>query len=365
VLRSLQQRFVTAFLICCCIAGCRRESAKAPQKSIAWNFDVGSQSVSQAPALASDGTIYVGTHSGLIAISADGTRKWKSAPADIISGPVIASDENIYVPDLTGTVRVYQRNGEEVWRSPTEIHARAVAAAKNGTVYVLGSHLLALAPDHSTLWTSEQVFEADAKLSINSEGLAIVASAGNVFVYRPDGRLWWKATVKDIHHFTGAAVGKNDLLYFGSDNGVLYALYNNGETKWAIGLAPSLDFEPAIDADGNVYIGADMLNVVNSEGKTVRGFPVHITSTPALAADGTVILTSDDGHVYSVRTDGSEKWETDTHQHLESPPSIASDGTVYVVTREGRLLALADDNGGLMDSPWPKFRRDITNTAAE
>jgi outer membrane protein assembly factor BamB len=366
VLRSLYPApsllLVAALL---CLSACHRDNSKAPQKSSAWELDLGARFYAQSPAIASDGTIYVGTHSGLIAVSADGKRKWKSEICDIVSAPVITSDGSIYVADSSGAVRGYHRDGSQLWHSSPELHARNLAASRNGTVYVLGQHLNALAPDHTIAWSSEQAFEAGATLAINEEGLAVVGNGANVYVYRPDGELWWKATVKNIQRFTGAAIGKNDILYFGTDNGVLYALYNNGETRWNVGVSPTLKIDPVIDDQGNVYIGSDMLNVLNSDGKAIRGFPVHLTSTPALASDGTVVLTSDDGHVYSVRSDGSEKWETDTHQHLNSAPAIAPDGTVYVLTDEGHLIAISDDNRGLMDSPWPKYHRDAANSAAE
>jgi outer membrane protein assembly factor BamB len=348
-----------------CLSACHRDNNKAPQKSPAWDLDLGTKFFAQSPAVASDGTVYVGTHSGLLAISPDGKRKWKGEICDIVSAPVIVSHGSIYVADSSGSVRAYGREGSQLWRSSNDLHARDLAAAHNGTVYVLGQHLNALTPDRTIAWSSEQAFESGATLAINEEGLAVVSNGANVYVYRPDGQLWWKANVKNIQRFTGAAIGKNDVLYFASDNGVLYALYNNGETRWNIGVSPTLKIDPVIDDHGNVYIGSDMLNVINSDGKAVRGFPVHVTSTPALASDGSVVLTSDDGHVYSVRSDASEKWETDTHQHLNSAPAIAPDGTVYVLTDEGHLIAISDDNGGLMDSPWPKYHRDAGNTAAE
>ena len=57
----------------------------------------------------------------------------------------------------------------------------------------------------------------------------------------------------------------------------------------------------------------------------------EIYSSPIIDNDGTVYITSLDGHLYAIRPSGTVKWRTDLgHDILVSSAAIASDGTIYV-----------------------------------
>ncbi len=68
-----------------------------PDGTLKWKFQT-NDGISSSPAIASDGTIYVGSSGYLYAIQSDGTLKWKFQTNDgISSSPAIASDGTIYV----------------------------------------------------------------------------------------------------------------------------------------------------------------------------------------------------------------------------------------------------------------------------
>jgi outer membrane protein assembly factor BamB len=57
----------------------------------------------------------------------------------------------------------------------------------------------------------------------------------------------------------------------------------------------------------------------------------EVYSSPAIGNDGTIYITSSDGHLYAIRPSGNIRWRTDLgYDLLVSSPAIASDGTVYV-----------------------------------
>ncbi len=57
----------------------------------------------------------------------------------------------------------------------------------------------------------------------------------------------------------------------------------------------------------------------------------EIYSSPAIGNDGTIYITSSDGHLYAIRPSGNIRWRTDLdYDLLLSSPAIASDGTIYV-----------------------------------
>ncbi|MBI3928859.1 MAG: PQQ-binding-like beta-propeller repeat protein [Armatimonadetes bacterium] len=66
--------------------------------------------------------------------------------------------------------------------------------------------------------------------------------------------------------------------------------------------------------------------------------------TCAAAAGELLILGSDDGNVYAVKTDGRKAWAFDTGEPVQSSPAVAED-MVYVGSNDGRLYALSLEKG--------------------
>ena len=114
--------------------------------TLKWQYKTGDK-IYSSPAIASDGTIYVGSNDAyLYAVNPDGTLKWKYKTDCPISGssPAIASDGTIYVgsgdaylyainPD--GTLKWKYKTGNWIYSSP--------AVASDGTIYVgSGDHNL-------------------------------------------------------------------------------------------------------------------------------------------------------------------------------------------------------------------------------
>jgi len=68
-----------------------------------------------------------------------------------------------------------------------------------------------------------------------------------------------------------------------------------------------------------------------------------IRTTPALAEDGTILFGSNDGVVYALNPDGTEKWRFETTGAIWRGPSIGDDGTAYVACGGGTLFAVTAD----------------------
>jgi len=87
-----------------------------------------------------------------------------------------------------------------------------------------------------------------------------------------------------------------------------------------------------------------------------------VTSSPAIATDGTVYIGSDDKKVYALNPDGSKKWEFVAGDQIKSSPAIGTDGTIYVGSNEGKVYAIATSSKGLADSPWPMRGQNARHT---
>ena len=72
----------------------------------------------------------------------------------------------------------------------------------------------------------------------------------------------------------------------------------------------------------------------------------RVTSSPALGADGTVYVGSDDFKVYALDgKSGAKKWEFVTGGGVNSSPILGADGILYVGSRDKKVYALDGNTG--------------------
>jgi len=63
-----------------------------------------------------------------------------------------------------------------------------------------------------------------------------------------------------------------------------------------------------------------------------------VRSSPAVAADGTAYVGSDDGFLYAFNVDGTVRWRVKTLGAVQNTPTIAIDGTIYFSSRVSRTF---------------------------
>ena len=106
--------------------------------TLKWKYQTGNRVLS-SPAIASDGTIYVGSDDNyLYAINPDGTLKWRYQIGwKVESSPAIASDGTIYVGSDDNYLYAINPDGTLKWQYRTggDIHS-SPAIASDGTIYV-------------------------------------------------------------------------------------------------------------------------------------------------------------------------------------------------------------------------------------
>jgi len=125
-----------------------------------------------------------------------------------------------------------------------------------------------------------------------------------------------------------------------------YVGAQTGAEKWAFQTGGDACFSPAIGADGTVYVGSDdlRLNAVNPDGTQKWGFQTGgYVSCPAIGAEGIIYAGSSDYYLYALNPDGTQKWRFLTGNPVGSSPAIGADGTVYVGSYDGHLYALNPD----------------------
>ncbi len=103
------------------------------------------------------------------------------------------------------------------------------------------------------------------------------------------GVLKWKVKIGWLIS-SSPAIDKEGIIYIGSDNYKLYAIYPNGTIKWTVKLGDFVDSSPALAEDGTIYVGCDdgYLYAVNPDGtikwKKRVGEGSYIFSSPLIGA---------------------------------------------------------------------------------
>jgi len=146
---------------------------------------------------------------------------------------------------------------------------------------------------------------------------------------------------------TAPAIGSDGTIYFGCDDGKLYALYTDGTKKWEFTAGGAIDSSPAIGSDGTIYFGCDdyKFYALYPDGTKKWEFTAGdtIDSSPAISSDGTIYFGCDDSKLYALYLDGTEKWEFTAGDTIDSSPAIGSDGTIYFGCDDSKLYALNPD----------------------
>jgi len=347
------------------------------RSSFKWKFKAGN-AVFSSPAIAQDGTIYVGSCDHyLYAINPDGSLKWKFKTGNwVSSSPAIARDGTIYVGSWDDYLYAINPGGSLKWKFKTGfLIESSPAIAQDGTIYVgsCDNYLYAINPDGSLKWkfkTRKKNLIIGAPVgsspAIAQDGTVYFGSYDHyLYAINLDGSLKWKFKTEGLIE-SSPAIAQDGTIYVGSEDYYLYAINPDGSLKWKFKTGSSVASSPAIAQDGTVYVGSDdsCLYAINPDGSLKWKFKTGdwVKSSPAIAQDGTIYVGSGDFYLYAINPDGSLKWKFKTRGWVWPSPTIGPDGTVYFGSGDGYLYAIYDDNGGLADSPWPKFRHNLLNT---
>src|SRR5579875_228466 len=163
------------------------------------------------------------------------------------------------------------------------------------------------------------------------------------------GKSWVYASGAPIN--TEPAV-VNGYAYIGNDAGVLSAVnIQSGSPAWTYDVpsGASIRASPAVDPSGNVIFGATdgNLYVVSSTGSLVKSISLGGNLTPPAVNDGTIVVASDSGAVYSI-ADGTwtTNWSVNAGAAVHSPPSFDPQNALVIFgTSGGAVVAVNSDTG--------------------
>ena len=71
-----------------------------------------------------------------------------------------------------------------------------------------------------------------------------------------------------------------------------------------------------------------------------------VESSPAIGADGSIYVGSDDNNIYALTSSGTLLWKYLTGSMVLSSPAIGADGSIYVGSYDNNIYAFASSSGG-------------------
>jgi outer membrane protein assembly factor BamB len=186
----IMKKIVLVVLFAVAILFIQCESEK-PGK-LKWKYETGGN-VKPSPAIASDGTVYVGSNDNyLYALNPDGTLKWRyETGGNVQPSPAIASDGTVYVGSNDDYLYAFNPDGTLKWQYETMGDVESsTAIGSNGTIYLgtrsaLGLHyyLYALNPDGTLKWEYETEGAVSSSPAIASDGTIYIGEGDNGYGY--------------------------------------------------------------------------------------------------------------------------------------------------------------------------------------
>ncbi|MFH0730777.1 MAG: PQQ-binding-like beta-propeller repeat protein [Pseudomonadota bacterium] len=337
------------------------------------------QSENSTPAIGANGIIYLQLDDGnLTGFNPDGSIKWQTQTGGAGSSPAIADDGTIYVGSLDHHLYALDSESRGLANSscPKQFQNKynssnymaigpedtlAPDVPSNVQAMIVSPSMLSLTWDASTdnngqatgykLYRNGEYLGqtgigfTDTGLTPSTRycyGICAVDEAGNASGISPercletppaarDGELKWKFQTGTVTDAT--SLSKDGSIFLSSLGGYTYALTKNGTLKWK---RIDLGHYTTLSSDDTLYTitGWPDFNLIafTSEGSVKWTFPnsnYDAFIRPAIAEDGTIYAGNESGHILAITPEGTLQWELDTISRW-STPIVASTGMIYV-----------------------------------
>jgi outer membrane protein assembly factor BamB len=334
-----------------------------------WFFQTG-KGIFSTPVIDEEGIIYVGSADhNFYALNPDGSEKWHFQTNEIIDSAAAlprpdleTGEQTIYVPSGDGNLyHLNRENGELIWSftAPTESYNSwfegNVQIGHNDTLYAGNTNFdyYAVAPDGVLKWTFPTLSNAWSIGGIADDG-TIYWGSNDTYVYAvdPAGREKWnKRTLGFIA--ASAAIGSDGTIYIGSFDSYFYALdAQTGQTKWKFKTNDHIYSSAALSVDqaGNtnaIFFGSTdgMFYALNPNGELLWSYDTGdpIRSSPVLGRtpdgkDEIVYFGAGNGRLYALNAaDGTRRWSFNTtsedpelqdRNDLNASPALGETGIV-------------------------------------
>ena len=355
--------------------------AIAPDGTEVWHLDMGPVT-SSSVALASDGTLYVGsTDHKLYAVSSNGVLKWTfQTGGAIISSPALGPGGIVYFGSNDGKLYAVTPEGKLAWSYATGGELRSSPAiGPEGNIYIgsMDGKLYAVKPDGTLKWeyTAESAIDLSPviTLSESADELQMLFCAGKNIYYLKldDGSEVLKRSFNIETHSSPTLGSTVDMITVGSDDGKVH--FTDGNNVWDYQTNGKVQAIPTVGPDGTVYIGSmdgrfyaiegssngwesqywSKVGRDNKHRSSVDGMPwirtrsYNDTEAVGLSKNGDILYVGL-GQFLGAYEGIVEKW----HESISGIDELFGAVTVgeemlYVTSTGGKLYAVNESNGSV------------------
>lgn len=185
-------------------------------------------------------------------------------------------------------------------------------------------------------------------LNIFEDNVFVGGEKGNLYCVNSSGLVKWKFKTGGI--IRTAPISYKGVIYFGSDDGFLYAIDpSSGKELWKFKTQGKVQSTSSVSGNKIVFGSSDHKLYcldINEKGKKIWEFKTdgEITSCPAIY-ENNVVFGSKDKKVYSLDiSNGKKKWDFLTSGEITASPTIVDD-YVYIGSLDKNIYSLNVFNG--------------------
>ena len=231
-----------------------------------------------------------------------------------------------------------------LWTFNMESPIHSSPAIYNDHIYIVSADGILKAID---METGEEEWDLDLESPTNSSP---IVHKNRLYIGCEDGlkavninshKISWDY---DCDNVASTPFYYKDVIYFGSDNGHLYGLNDDGKVEFNKKLDGELKTSPIV-VDDTIYIASTDAKIYSIDTDKSKNWEFtagdEILSSPGYVNE-TVIFGSSDGNVYCLNeSDGDLVWKTDLNNKVISSPTIDEhDNSVYIGSDEGNFTCL-------------------------
>ncbi len=336
-----------------------RSAARGPvSATLRWAFDVHAN-VAGAAVLDAAGNAWVGSlDHHVYAIDPDGRERWRrdlggpvyATPAlDPASGRLYVGSDSDYFFCLDAA------SGDVVWflRTEGDVDTGIAFAPDGSIVFSAGQDVWSVAPDGTPNWRFHARVKIYSAPAIDDDGTVYVGAQDDfLYAIAGDGRLRWRFDADDDVD-SAPVIGDDGTIYFGGDDRRVHALDRDGAERWRAEVGGYVRAPLALGRNDDVIVPVfgphpRLLSLDAETGEERWSFAVDAGSSsdlgvgtaPLVDADGNIYFGADDSYVYAVTPDGALRWLFDTQDRVDSDPVLGLDGTLYVGSDDDHLYAI-------------------------
>ncbi len=305
-------------------------SYNASGVELKWRLDLGNGAI-DVPVIAGAGRLYV-VSSGML--GADGSYRTNS------------------------TLYCFAPSGDVLWRVDVgKGHQEAAPLLWDGTIYVHSANGYLYAFDAVTgasLWTYQTRCSCGNTTSpiLCNNQIIVSGEGGGLMAITQSGGLSWATTLPS--NYSSPPAEFDGLLFFGGDNGTLYAMASDGSgLRWSVPIGGTITGSPVAMQDKVVVTYSNIsqegtssggVAAVSYDGRLLWTTNTSKTSGSAAVTTDGVVATSADG-IMMVSPDGQLRWTTPLGSSTPGGSPLTLSGMTLVATNEesSRLLAINDD----------------------